>query len=308
MRGLTHWIDRFDASSLRGDTSFGINHLEHGLENQACRDQVLRLVEMLVYRHDRSVRIASTRDPLHVLSAIAGAAEPGTAEGLKRWRGVLQSFRRWNVGLVRNNNYLTDLQALVPGASPTVLGLVTAECSFSPQLQQAGKEVIRQLPEGKGSTSEVLALIGVAAESYYWSLWSARTWDEQVVLRQLADEGVVNRKNLAVLEQLKRHGLIVHRGRFEIMNETFKRFIKCAVSSDVVRAWERDGAQMTWSNFRTGLSAAAITLVILAFLTEYQLVTTWIGYAPALAPVVPIFMRFFAKGTDGDAGKSGANA
>ena len=88
------------------------------------------------------------------------------------------------------------------------------------------------------------------------------------------------------------------------MNETFRRFVLQAAPADTVKAWEREGVQMSWANVRTGMTAAAIMLAILAVLTQYQLLTTWIGYLPALAPVVPMVMRLLAKDETGNGSAS----
>src|SRR5215472_1570184 len=92
--------------------------------------------------------------------------------------------------------------------------------------------------------------------------------------------------------------------RYRIMNETFRRFVLQAAPADTVKAWEREGVQMSWANVRTGMTAAAIMLAILAVLTQYQLLTTWIGYLPALAPVVPMVMRLLAKDETGNGSAS----
>jgi hypothetical protein len=128
-------------------------------------------------------------------------------------------------------------------------------------------------------------------EPYYRSVWAECSREEQLALRQLAEEDVVNPNNEAVLKGLLRDGLIVRKQTFCIANETFRRCILQAQSSSTIAEWEREGVALPWGTIRTTLITVAIGIVGLLLLTQQQLVEAWVGYIPMLAPAIPTAMK-----------------
>jgi hypothetical protein len=137
--------------------------------------------------------------------------------------------------------------------------------------------------------SEVQASL---AAPYYRAVWSACSQREQLALRQLADEGVVNPRNEAILLQLMRSGLVRRDRTFHVMDEPFRLFVTRALSGEVIGARERGDATMPWTSVTTAMVTIALGLAALLVLTSQQLVDAWLGYVPALAPAVPTVLKF----------------
>jgi hypothetical protein len=295
------WVDSFDYSAL--PDPIGIDHFEHRLDEPEVRDQMLRFLEELVYRYQRHVWIASVRDPLSDLQDRAGpetdASGPEGPE-LDRWTRLFASFRTEYVRVEEVGSFVETVTALAKGASPTLVGVMTAECSPTPQLRALGEHLAAQC---RGKTAllpeDVMFAIGEAADSYYRAVWRACSRNEQLALRQLAEEGVVNPRNQRVLVPLMRNGLIQRQTTFRLMNETFRRFIVGAVSPDTIAEWEREGVPVSWGSIKATLLTVALGLGGMLVLTQEQLLDAWIGYVPTLAAavstVIPSAIRLFGS-------------
>jgi hypothetical protein len=123
-------------------------------------------------------------------------------------------------------------------------------------------------------------------------VWSACSQREQLALRQLADEGMVNPRNEAVVSQLMRSGLVRRDRTFHVMDEPFRLFVGRALSGEEIGARERGDATMPWTSVTTAMLTIALGLAALLVLTSQQLVDAWVGYVPALAPAVPTVLKF----------------
>jgi hypothetical protein len=128
-------------------------------------------------------------------------------------------------------------------------------------------------------------------EPYYQVLWGACSREEQLALRQLAEENVVNPTNESVLRPLLQDGLIVRKQTFRIVNGTFRRFILQAQSSSTIAEWEREGVVVSWETIRTTMITVAIGIGGLLLLTQQQVLEAWVGYIPMLAPAIPTAMK-----------------
>ena len=248
-----------------------------------------------LFRRGYRVWIASTHDPIDQMR------ETGATSELDRWQRILQSFRKETVGMdgTRDPTRAVVLSALIRtrnGGAPSDLEtLVLAESSVAPWMQSVSENVIGGLPAGPLPTRrEVLYEIGVGAEPFYRGVWTACSKDEKLALRQLAEEGVVNPRNQAVVSQLLRIGLVRRDPTFRLMNETFRHFVLRELPTAELAAWEHEGIRLPWGSITTTVLTVALGLFGLLVLTQLQLVDAWVGYVPALAPAVPTVLKLFA--------------
>ena len=166
--------------------------------------------------------------------------------------------------------------------------------------------LLRELPDHRPDAGEISRWIrvfqafreepigltrGQLGAPYFRAVWSSCSRIEQLVLRQLADEGVVNPRNDAVVAQLMRSGLVRRDRTFHIMDSAFRRFVQQAMPADEVSARERDGVSLPWTSITTAALTVALGLGALFVLTSQQMVDAWIGYMPALAPAVPTVLK-----------------
>jgi hypothetical protein len=296
---LDSWGSAFDDVALPSNrrTIIAVDHFEHRLDDADFRDHVLRFLEGLVYRDQRTVWIASDRGPLELLQEMRGPGEVDRSE-LERWERVFQSFRQDVVGLIDEANppeqqRLHSLLAhSVPQMQAAVSEILREEHALTPALLTILEDVSARFPTPEAVTpQDVRREMRNAAEPYYRELWSACSTTEKVALRQLADEGVANPTNRSVIHHLMRIGLVVRDPACRIMNRTFEQFVMHAEPPDRIAAWEREGVMLPWGSIRTTLLTIALGLGGLLILTQAQLVGAWIGLVPTLAPAVPAVLK-----------------
>jgi hypothetical protein len=261
---------------------------------------------MIYGRHYR-VWIASTREPVDQIQ------DTGAPVDLDAWRRLFQPFHKEAVGIAIDSllPQMEGVAALIKERQASrcvdLEALVMTECSFSPQLLAIAEEVVRDLPTGTSPTREdVLFEIGIAAEPFYRAVWTSCSRAERIVLRQLAEEDVVNPRNPSVVAGLMRSGLIRRDPLFCLMNETFRRFVVRELPSDTLLEWEHQGVRLPWASITTTMATVALGIGGVLVLTQQQLIDAWVGYVPALAPAVPTVWKLLT--TTASSPKAGTNA
>jgi hypothetical protein len=293
------WPDAILAATSHPFTIVALDHLEHRLDDQAFRGRMLECLESAVYRHGAAVWCSSVRDPIELLEEL----DP-PAPDRRRWARVLEGFRREHLGLeidqARSSALATYVNTCANDLAPDVRKLIVSECEAAPELLAIGETLAARLPAYAPLNAEqVLAEIASGARPFYEAVWSACTTDEKVALRQLAEEGLVNPNNAAAISRMLSAGLVRRRQTFQVMNETFRRFVIGAASNDVIAAWEREGVRVPWGTIATTGVTVAFGLAGLLLLTQEQLVDAWISYVPALAPAIPTVWKVLASGQKG---------
>jgi hypothetical protein len=282
-----------EGTPLNSSTVIGIDHLESRFDDPLFRKHMLRFLEDLLYRHERKVWVVTDREPLEQLGE--------TALDRDRWSRVLQPFRKQVMPICSDSipGRKATFSDLIrkSGVSQCAAETILHECALTPQLQAIGEDIVRQPQKEELTRAELEREISHAADPYYRSLWSACSTDEKLALRQLAEEGVVNPRNQAVVLELMRRGLVTrrpagqrdnggHGPALHIMNTTFTRFVLRAVTPETVARWEREGVKTPWASVRTALVTCAVAFGGFLILTEQQLVGAWFGVVPTLAPAV----------------------
>lgn len=204
---------------------------------------------------------------------------------------------------------LESFQSKVSGASDRsaeeLKKQLREECALTSILQQIGREIVDSLPDGPKSEfrgDQLLDLISRHAQVYYRSLWAALSPEEKLALVHLAEEGLVNPRNRDVVHRLMVKRLIVRDRYFEIMNESFRRFVISATPRDTIKEWEEEGVRMHWGAARIVLLLAVLVFL---FLTQQE----WLAYATGFAAAVPALLQLlglFKRSTQTSERPSGA--
>jgi hypothetical protein len=285
------WADTFDYSTL--PPHLGIDHLDYRLEEREFAAQTLKFLERAIYRDGSNVRIVADRDPLGCLRD-SGAPD---AE-VERWVRVLSVCRKEVVAVDRGDGGpLIDSLYEADGASSNVSAvkqLLVNECRGIPRLQHIADELLSTLPESTGA-DDVVAALGSAAAPYYQGLWNACSSDERFTLLQLAEEGLVNPQNQAVVRNLLRARLVVRNPEIQIMNKTFGEFVRQAASGEQVSAWEHRGVMIPWGSIEIAMLTVVVILGGLLIVTQEQLLNAWIGFLPAFLPAGQKLWNAFAS-------------
>jgi hypothetical protein len=274
------WADAVSDAKL--PPVLGIDHLDHRLDERAFAAETLKFVERATYRDRCTVRIATDRDPLACLRD--SGAPP---DELDRWARVLRSFRKETVGIGRRGKPQIDTPKEAVGtstkASSQVTEAIRKECRDIPALVRNADDVLRTFDQST-TADEALAAFGAAASPYYEALWNACASDERLLLHQIAEEGVVNPQNHAVVRDLMKVGLIVRNRAVEIMNATFREFVLHAPSANEVSTWERRDVAIPWASVEIAMMTVVVILAGLLVVTQEQLLHAWIGFLPTLLP------------------------
>ena len=179
--------------------------------------------------------------------------------------------------------------------SPGLERRIITECAESPWLVSIAKEVIGRLPRATPDADSVLFDLGVAAEPFYQAIWTSCSKDEKLALSQLSEQGVVNPRNSEVVARLMRSGLVRRDPTFRIMNKSFRHFVLRQIPSNVLVEWEHEGVRLPWGSITAVMLTLALGLAGLLLLTQQQVVDSWVGYVPALAPALPTMMKLFSS-------------
>ena len=131
----------------------------------------------------------------------------------------------------------------------------------------------------------------ISEEAYYDGLFCGRSRAQKLVLVQLAEEKLVNPNSRCDVRELMREGLVVRAfGMLVIKDARLAQFLKRAISRDIVKKWESQGAGRS-NTLRTSLLVAGAAVVIFLLSTQGAVVNTWITYATGFAASIPALLK-----------------
>jgi hypothetical protein len=279
-------------------TTLLIQHGEHRLQDETWRAALLNLLKP---RADGCVVMAFEIDPLHYLVQRLRELEEelrsnDAADKEKRSRlevecGKLRSecihwaFALRDVHKVRSRVTVGDRLQTGP-VSGTIRARIAVECGHSEPLIAIGERLLQRADLDSYSWPDIIGFVLDLAEPYYRSLWEVWSHEERLVLIHLAQDGLVNPKQLHVVQRLARRGIVTVDPRVRLMNESFESFVRSAESAERIVEWQRTGAGTSWSRLGTPLYAlAAVVLAILLF-AEQEIVTNMIGIATVVGGAI----------------------
>lgn len=266
-----------------------IHHIEARVQHAEWRDALLLL---LCSPTAGCVVLDSEIDPLHYLlyrvreveEELAFADASRQADLQSAYRKLQEELTGWTLALrrVRKIRYL--LPAAAPTTDKTNAARLVRECAASEALVEIGKRIGRaenRIDEYRWD--EVVGFVLDAAEPYYRSVWELCSREEQLVLIQLAQEGLVNPKRVEIVKRLARRRLVSVDPRFCLMNESFRRFVRAVESREHIAAWERAPANSAWARLGTPLYALAAVIIAILLFTEQEMFTSIIAVATGAA-------------------------
>lgn len=165
------------------------------------------------------------------------------------------------------------------------------ECGTNPHLTAIAKELDDQV--GHFSREQVLEELGERAEGYYHSLWESCSTEEQVVLEHLAEEGLVNEKSRKLIRRLMSRGIVRRTPRYQLMNETFRRFVISAQCRREVLSIERKAAPSAWDRLRTPFFVSLAASIAFFFATQEALLEGIVASITGLTAGLPGIVKVF---------------
>ncbi len=178
--------------------------------------------------------------------------------------------------------------------------LIWKECAPLPALWPIGAQLAKDLRnETIHSEDMVVSEILERADAYYRLMWHECSKDQKFALAQLAEDGLVNPQNGRALRQLVRRGLIVKDPQFRIMNESFRRFLQSAVTSDMRRAWLTESRTSGWGRAHGGVFTAMLIVGAFLLVTQNQLLQSSAAYITTALAALSTFAKLFGMVSGG---------
>jgi hypothetical protein len=296
------------------DTIF-IDHFEYGAKDFSFSRKKLRLFEQLMELEGKRILIISTIHPRMFIDEYPllpekendkkGKTIPASAskaiDDRDRWIKILGGYHKLYFrisGVEENEEAKNDVDG----------DIIDCECQRSFFLKEK-KDFIRQScksekPGHELSDEEIILRIQSLAHVYYNSLWASLSEEEQYIVYDLAQDGLMNLKNREVITMLLNKGIIVYDNMFKLMNESFRNFVLTEVSAADALALERKVKETgTWNYFKTPVILILITLALFIFITQQETFNTIIAFVTTFAAGIPIVFRLLGMLTSMKAAK-----
>jgi len=135
---------------------------------------------------------------------------------------------------------------------------------------------------------QLLVEVGDRVDNYYQALWASCSPEERIILDHVARERFVNEKSSRIVRGLMAKGLVHRRPTFDVMTETFRRFVRAQPSEPVTDPQARRSA---WDSVRWPFSALVAAVAVVFFVTQQELFQQTVGIATAVAASFPALIR-----------------
>ncbi|HEX4959424.1 MAG TPA: cache domain-containing protein [Thermoanaerobaculia bacterium] len=320
--GREDLLDCLSRQDLASSTRICLHHFEHRLQDEEHNLLKLELMEELILGRDKPVIVLSHVVPAWYLLdrtpapvAEDKALDPDKAakrlealqkerkEVQERWRGLLRRFVFWvcrnrAAGQLEINLLSIQDGSRSQGRLERLLAVAREESGDSEPLQKLAGELVREHLQDL-SRDLFIDDLRERAEPYYRTLWAMCTEAEKVILVQLAEGALVNAKNAGALKMLMKRGLVKRDPSFQIMNESFRRFVARGMCQHEVRNLERKADVSAWGRIRAPFALVLLGVAAFIFITQRQAFDISIAFFTALATGLPVLFRVLGAVTPG---------
>ena len=272
-----------------------VDNLEFRFTAESIRLRALQLLEEVSAANPGHVCVVSSVDPVLSLES-AAAGDPALKQELARWIRALAGFDRISF----DHPYDLQEERVRLASAPRnfyvdFLMIFNREFDRTYYLRTLVPRIMKDFDVARSPTPAHFEQFIVnrtlqLADGLYRMLWNTMTAEERMVLFQLAADGWVNPQNhIAVAHLVRRRlifvsasaGALKERGAFEIMNESFRRFVLTAQDPAEVRSWESDDQNVLWRGMRLGLLAAMVLAAAWVSYIRRDLFDAYVGYIAA---------------------------
>jgi hypothetical protein len=296
-----------------------VEGFEHRLGDDACDTRKVEILEDLVAMPDRTIVVVSPVSPARLCARRNGRGRNGQMSPpiQQRLRALLSFFMIRDESLqVPAESSERHAEALFSeilllirrqrqerkaGAASKIPDVLREECSPHPYLMAIAEELSGQV--GGLSREQILEELGERAEGYYHTLWESCTTEEQVVLEHLAEEGLVNEKSRKLLRRLMARGIVRRKPRFQLMNETFRRFVLSSECRGEVLRIEKKAAPSAWDRLRAPFFVSLAASIGFFFATQEALLEGIVASITGLTAGLPGIVKVFDVFGGGDRSK-----
>ena len=286
-----------------------VEGFEHRIGDDDFDTRKLDLLEDLAAMEDRTVIVVSSISPSRLFSRKAKPSRSKLMSSTiaQRFKILLSSFTvreedlrlRPEDSTKHVNSLLRELlrralrrhQEQAAKTPPPINEVLQAECGNNPHLTAIALEVNEQVQHL--SREQILEEFGERAEGYYHTLWASCSLEEEVVLEHLAEEGFVNEKSRKLLRRLMARGIVRRTPCFQLMNETFRRFVISSRCKSEVLSIEKRAAPSAWDRLRGPFFLGMAASVAFFFATQEALLEGVVASVTGLTAGLPAIVKIF---------------
>lgn len=280
------------------------------LDDQTTADQV-RAIIIKLEENQQLTSEGSPQQPVHIFSTLAPQElvqllirdDRIHDEFIQKWDRLIHRFEL--IEFVREFRHIESDERVAEIIreecmhDPFLQGLqsylrkhlVWLEARLAERLDRGNKAGDRRLRES------VIVEIEQQAHLYYQALWNSCSEEEQYLIYDLAQDGLVNTHNRSGINNLVRKG-IVYRGtdNLELMNHSFRNFVLTVVNEKEALMMElkikREG---TWNRIRVPITMILLALGIFIFYFQADWFDQSLGLLTAVAAIIPAFNAVFER-------------
>jgi hypothetical protein len=290
-----------DMVSLRYDNGWGsivtkacqdpyevviIDHFEFDIENSAFNNKKLEAFEKLFLKVKKKIIVVSTIHPFQLFEA-----EPEMRADIKaRWNAVLAHFYQIVYPIDGGKSITKDLKKNI------LLRFIEIECNAGLFLKNL-KSTLEHLVEKNKDTltiPELVVKIRNLAHPYYVSVWNSCSLEEQHLIYDLAEDGLVNTKNTEAITRLIYRGIFIRINALALMNASFRDFVLSYVNpQDEYILRNKISKNGNWNKIRLALYILLAMMALFLLYTQKGFSTQVIGFITSLAAIIPLVLRIF---------------
>jgi hypothetical protein len=207
-------------------------------------------------------------------------------ELIQRWKFVFGKFVTCEMHEVvagMNRDWLRDNKKS---------GIINYSQQYSLQVASVG---LKKNGGGTINEAQTLRRQQYYSQQYLW-LWQSLTSEEQLILVDLAQDGLVNTLNINVLESLVARGLIYcDDNALHIVNASFRNFILTAFSSGDVKAIQADiSGGSSWNDYKYPLLIVLAALVYIVVTSNPEKFGNVLPFVTGITAGIPTIIKILS--------------
>jgi hypothetical protein len=287
-----HEVDDLWNITAQGASTIILDHFEFGMHDFDIIKKKLVLIENIITRGGIRMIAVSTVHPLNMIDSAAlqriSGVEPLEAKIIsERWVRVVGNFYKTFFTIAFSANiYRDELD------DEDAIKLIENECRHGGFLKSIEAGLKAYASANPVSNDELILKIQSLATFYYYSLWKSCTAEEKYLLYDLAQDGLVNTRNVKVITSLVNKGLVHSMGTLVLLNRSFRNFILTTVNPDEALALEVAIKQTgAWSVIRIPLIVTLLALGVFIFYTQRDLLNNALALIATLAAALPMVLK-----------------
>lgn len=140
---------------------------------------------------------------------------------------------------------------------------------------------------------EVISHIQNLLQFHYHVLWNSLSKEEKYVVYDLAQDELLNTRNMHIIETLKNRGILVGNGSVRLMNKSFRNYILTVVKAEEALEMEKMAVQAgAWGMFKGPLRLLFLGIIAFLFFTQKDSLGQVVAVVASFTATVPILLNF----------------